>query len=193
MPCFGAGVARLIKGGKGAGSQTRVMWTGESAILYCDGTSWIKVWGITVPMKASIYPTANQTFASGALTKITIGALSDDTGLMASIAGGDITTLRPNEYDVRAQIMYNSNNASSCLAECHVYDITQGSARLCHTGITCGAGSNASPMTGIRVTLAAGDHIELWGCYYGGSFATTTRLFAAGWMTFLQLSEVPSW
>jgi hypothetical protein len=32
------------------GSLTRVMWAGESAILMCDGTGWVKLFGNSIPM-----------------------------------------------------------------------------------------------------------------------------------------------
>lgn len=63
------------------GILTRVMHNNESCTLLCDGVTWTKIAGKTIPFFVEV-DASDQTLASNAFTKLTMGTIvTDDNGL----------------------------------------------------------------------------------------------------------------
>lgn len=86
------------------GVNTRLMWAHESAILFCDGVTWTKLAGKTVPIQVSMYRTAALNVAAVAWTVIptTLVTYDNTAGVLAVPAGdtstGVVKTLRAGRY-----------------------------------------------------------------------------------------------
>jgi hypothetical protein len=79
---------------------TKIMWAGESAMLYCDGSNWFKVAGKTIPMTAKLYLGTTQSLPNSTLTVVFLDTVaSNPTGLMANTANNRIDILRPGKYE----------------------------------------------------------------------------------------------
>ncbi len=90
------------------GATTRVMWTNEVAILFCDGTTWTKVAGKTIPMQCTAtYGTgvSGQYTFSGAPNEFIIGpntSVLDTTGQMFNSGNSSIDIVRTGLYTCNA-------------------------------------------------------------------------------------------
>lgn len=85
------------------GSLTRIMWANEAATLYCNGTSWTKIAGKSVPMNVLLYKTGgNQSVGSGVATKLTLETLGANTApaAMYDTSLSRIKIVRPGLYNI---------------------------------------------------------------------------------------------
>lgn len=95
------------------GLSTRVMWSGESAILYSDGTNWTKISGKTIPLRACLQKSTQQAIANNTETVIQFNQI-----LYQSISGIADTTnfrmnvLRNNAYKVCGTMYFDPNAAT---------------------------------------------------------------------------------
>ena len=98
------------------GQNTRIMWAGESAILYCDGTGWTKITGISKPMECKISLTGIKysIFPHATYGKVPFDQTDiDNTGLMATLGSNAITIKRNNSYDIVAKTKINNLTANT--------------------------------------------------------------------------------
>lgn len=58
------------------GAATRMMWAGEMAQVYSDGSKWIKIAGKSIPMIGGLTNNSTTTLASGTDTKVNLGAVA---------------------------------------------------------------------------------------------------------------------
>lgn len=83
---------------------SRIMWAGESAVLVSDGTDWIKVAGLTIPMTC----TCERASTNLAITWNSIGVYvpldTNTDGIASMYDGTGITTLRAGVYQVNCFI-----------------------------------------------------------------------------------------
>ena len=79
---------------------TRVMWAQETALLYCNGSTWTKMAGKSRPMIADIGLTsASATFARITELKVSIGTvIENNTGLMHDSGNARISIVRAGRY-----------------------------------------------------------------------------------------------
>lgn len=85
------------------GSNTRRMWANESAVVFCDGTTWTKVAGKTVPVHAVMSRQTAQAMTVAAWVQIPMTTIGyDNTSALAvpaaDTSGGRIRVLRPGSY-----------------------------------------------------------------------------------------------
>lgn len=86
------------------GSLTRIMWAGESALLYCDGSNWFKVAGKSIPM-ACVANRSNSDktgIASGVRTVVEMDTKVSGMDAMWDSGNGRIKAVRPGTYAVTA-------------------------------------------------------------------------------------------
>jgi lysophospholipase L1-like esterase len=94
------------------GSLTRLMWANETAIIYCDGTTWTKISGKSLPMTAvlALSSTAGATtFANNTNYVIPFDVtLVDNTGAMADLVGHQIVVKRTSVFLATVFVRWSS-------------------------------------------------------------------------------------
>lgn len=173
------------------GAATRIMWAGESAILLCDGTSWHKIAGKTIPMigRAS----NNKALASydpinhATVTVVPFDAADiDNTGLMVDLANDRITCRRSGNYQ-------NSGFVQFC-GTASFGGLTAGGTRFfssfpgAQPEIPAVSGSVPAVGSSTTYPLTAGSNYQLTAFQDTG----VTQYIAAG-VSNLSLVEIPSW
>lgn len=166
-------------------SNTRIMWAGESATLYCDGTVWHKIAGTTIPMMVTRYLGSNQSIPSSTYTLAQCRQNSVAQCPAAALAANDVfTALRPGNLNI--SVAYDASGWGSTVSLIgHAYrngsvlardsDYTSSSyprAGGTYTGVPCVVGDTYS------LYMWAGAAFTL----NGGSTATS-----------FTVTEVPNW
>ena len=151
------------------GLNTRIMWKSEAAILYCDGTGWKKMAGVSYPMSCQMYQTSILTtlFTNNNAIKVPVtGVAVNNTGLMANTGSNRIDIKRAGLYSIKGAVSFNSMSANSprCLTQIQVNLSGIGNSE-------CSALSTGypTPFFTTDYTLAAGNYIELYGLQNSGS------------------------
>ena len=174
------------------GALTRIMWAGESAELYCDGSAWSKMAGRSIPMSATMRLSAQQTgVLTGTPTKILLNVIDlDNTGRLGDTTNKRVNIIRPGEYAIRGIMMWDFAVGNMPRSIAMIYK--NGSAIFQNEGYVeggaFGGGMVATPYT----TLAAGDFIEFWGLQNSGS---TDEFYgvATGSSTTIAVQEIITW
>lgn len=92
------------------GVNTHIMWAGESATLYCDGTGWQKIAGKTIPMSVVLSRTgASQTIAQSTWVAAIMDTKVAGTSLMFDSVNGRVTIVRPGNYLAVAALYCDAN------------------------------------------------------------------------------------
>lgn len=165
------------------GAATRVMWSGESAILYCDGAAWYKVAGKTRPMiaRGDIGAAA---INNSSTTQLQLTSGFDNTGRMVDTATDRITIRRPGVYDMLATVRWDTFTAAGTWVRTDI--------RL--NGVTTHAGDdNALSSGNITVesvhaaeNLALSDYLEVYAFQQSGA----QQVIAEGQVG---IEERPTW
>lgn len=170
------------------GATTRVMWAGETAVLYCDGTAWTKVGGKTIPMIAGQSVSATQSVATATATKKTLGSsiASNCPASMNDTANSKIVIARASSY----QIQYGSriqNVSTGSSTESMLY-VNGGEIAITFAYFpSAGYYPNASCTYGR--TCSVNDYFELYVRQYTGSNQT----YGNYGDNLLIVTEVPKW
>lgn len=170
------------------GQQTRVMWANESAILFCDGTSWSKVAGKTIPLICNLYrdntaqSIANNTVAVVGLNTVRI----DNQGTLADTANNRITCRRASIYSISGAVQYDSLGLSN---------FTQARIHINGSVVSTFSNDNASSTSpsfhvSFVTNAVVGDLIDLRTYQLSGS---SGNLFVAEPTNFLIVKEEPTW
>ena len=81
------------------GEQTRVMWAGESAVLLCDGSGWTKIAGKSIPFKAAMYNSVNQSLTGNVNTQKLYNTVDyDNLGSIADTTNDWFKIPRSGQY-----------------------------------------------------------------------------------------------
>lgn len=85
------------------GSNTRKMWTNETALLYCNGSGWVKLAGRAVPVHTLMKRSTTTALAAGSWSLVpTTTSVSDNTSALAvpaaDVANGRVRILRASRY-----------------------------------------------------------------------------------------------
>jgi hypothetical protein len=140
---------------------TRIMWANESAILFCDGSNWIKIGGKSIPMQCQMYLNAGTQAISGStVTKVNLDtAAIDNTSLMADTTNHLLTIRRPATYQASAQTLYASLSAAAALIQSI---LNKNAGTTVGAGVFSGAiGSYVSSPVVKTLSLALGDTVQL--------------------------------
>jgi hypothetical protein len=175
------------------GTTTRIMWSNETCILYCDGSMWRKIAGKSIPMQAGIYQSANQYFATDATfaanTKLNLDT-AKGTPSVASLldtANKQIIIRRNSYYTGLFNARITANNASATVM---LFYPTPFSSQLWYYAV-------ASKFNGVCLAMPvasinAGTAVSISVSYETGNFVTTT-FTAAAHLTYLTIMEIPQW
>lgn len=173
------------------GALTRVMWARETAVLLCDGTTWAKVGGKSIPMTSAMSMSAAQLFGAATATKLLLNtnytAFTTQTA-MQDAANNKMVCKRSGMYVLSAFIGMNNTNASATAFDARVYV----------GGVFSHRGSMYEPVNGntsiftnsATMTIASGTALELYGYFYVGSYTTSTVLAGSA---ILYAAEVITW
>jgi hypothetical protein len=177
------------------GALTRIMWAGETATLYCDGSNWFKIAGKSRPMACIMRIAANQTgVVTSTLTKVLLDTTDiNNTGLVADTTNKRMNILRTSDYLLVGNIVWASFSPASVRV---ITQVTKnvGLAVLGNAeayGVAAGSPAVQSVTPGIP--LVAGDYIELYAFQIAGSNQAVYGAAAPGASTNLALLEQPSW
>lgn len=177
------------------GATTRIMWAKETATLLCNGTSWTKIAGKTIPMVCTLYlnDTA-QLFNADTNTKISLNAaMSGGCSLMANTGNSRIDIVRPGLYNVKTCVTFNNNNATAGVSRA----LGAINGTVAANGLWIAsyrvASYQSTPFNEMPMSLSAGDYVELYGAFSGGSFSTSSIYKNAYPFTHLTVKENPNW
>jgi hypothetical protein len=150
------------------GVNTRIMWKGETAILYCYGTGWKKMAGVSIPMTCQMYQTSVNTtlFLNNTDTKVPItGIKVNNTGFMANAGSRRIDIKRTGIYSLKGAVSYNNFSVNSPRA---LTQLRVNASSVCNSDCSALIGSYATPFATTDLTLNLNDYVELWGLQTSG-------------------------
>ena len=165
------------------GSTTRVMRNGESAILLCDGSSWSKIAGLTIPMFSQIQRAASQSIPDNTLTDVDFTAVVSDSAGTADISSDRITIKRPGNYQIRARSVFPDPGGSSTVGKTRQTRVYKNGAYL----------DNASPDYGQRIPVVNSVYPLLAADYIGANLYQNNGGAESVVNIDLFILEVPSW
>lgn len=172
------------------GATSRILWAGESAVLYSDGTSWHKIGGTTLPMICNMYFNTTESVASNTYTKVPLnGVTVDSSGAMADATNTRIDVARTGTYAAFGLAMYSVIPAGS-----NVYCVIYKNGAFLYDVVYYAGVANwaTAPLGGNFFPLAAGDYVELYALQASATTATAYGDGSAGGC-FLALLELPQW
>ena len=160
--------------------------------MYCDGTSWTKIGGKTIPMAIGLQANSNTTSTSGNLVKVTLGATQSLNAPAStySTSTSTITAGRAGVYAIQYSVRYFNIGAASTY-EAVLY--INGSAVYLTATYPPGAGNYPTVGAGVAQTLAVGDALTLYCRQYTGSNQTVSGTNVGIYETFIYAQEIPQW
>jgi len=173
------------------GALTRVMWAGESAILYCNGSGWVKVAGKTLPMTCQMAPSTTSSVSAATYTKLNLNTvLIDNTGLMADTGNGRISVPRTSTYAVTTVV--RGNNLPSAVTQFNGLARKNSNAVTNYVQSECYGAPSGYPIafSSQPVLFTAGDYMEL---YIYSTVSITQYSDGTQQGGSMSLVEIPSW
>lgn len=169
------------------GSLTRIMWAGESAILYCDGTTWSKIDGKSIPMTAGQTVSGAQTVGSGTATKKTLGTsyASNCPSAMNDTTNSKIIILRSSVYNIISSSRI-FNISATTTTEGFIY-IDGGEQGI--VSRYSGTGDYPTVQVNMNYTLNANQYIENYVRQYSG----VNQSYGNNNMNSLFVTEILQW
>ncbi len=175
------------------GSNTRIMWAGEAAILLCDGAGWTKISGKTIPMVSSLGSFAAATFGVSTISKLNFdtSVYNDAPASFQDAANKRFTIGRPGLYSLTCQILLNSTNATAHYNQTYIHKngvLYKGSYLYQLASALLSADIYSTDV------FAVGDYVEMFYSYGAGTFPTSV-LYVDGTSNYSQFTirEVPQW
>jgi len=176
------------------GALTRVMWAGESCMLYCDGSNWFKTAGKTIPMICVMYRNTDSiNSVNGAITNAGINTTTvDNTGLMANTGSNKMTIKRAGYYIHAGKLVMS--NSSTIIGNAQV--LVQNASTIVAAGIASLLSSSNgffTISTAPALLAAAADDITINYIHDAAGGSTAPVIIGGAAYTSLSLTEVPTW
>ncbi|HYC27538.1 MAG TPA: hypothetical protein VEB42_01965, partial [Chitinophagaceae bacterium] len=172
----------------------RIMWKNEVAILYCDGTTWTKIAGKSIPMVCVVAPSANSaSLGEGNRTIISLNATITDAAGMADNGNNRVIIKRPGNYLVTPIARFEALSANT--ARLIAFASKNGSSDdFLHQGEGSGL-SGSIPFIGVGsiATYAAGDNLRMGVFFGGGAASAIVRGNSTTENSTLSIEEKVSW
>lgn len=168
---------------------TRLMWAGETAILYCDGSNWFKIAGRSLPMACTISQTGgNQSISASTVTLITIDTVVlDNTGAMADVGNSRILSKRVSYYLVSSGLSF-ANLSQISTRTLQQVQVTTVAA---YNTETYGPIGGYPTLQGCKViSMSVIDYVQLFG-FQQTAIAQNTDGISG--VTYLSMMEIPQW
>ena len=174
------------------GSNTRIMWANETATLYCDGTSWTKTAGRTIPMTGAMSLAANQIPANVTWTTILfdteIGTGSPSG--MVDLVNHRFNIKRPGRYSFTGNVRWNNTNIQAHTSDMRIS--ASSGAALYTSDYVVASQPLSKTVTDATHICSLNDTITFDAYYSSGTF-TTTAFAASANGTWFQAIEIPTW
>lgn len=169
------------------GETTRVMWAQETALLYCDGTTWTKIAGKTRPLRCKIQRTgSNQTVTVNSYAAATLNTFESGFQAMHDTTNGRVTIVRPGVYNATG---FGYLNAGTTLG-IGVARNANSNGTDENNGYSVAAVSAGNAFTN-TFSCSVGDYITTW--YFAFTSQATVLGTTAGSRPQLTVVEVPTW
>jgi hypothetical protein len=168
---------------------SRIMWAGETAILYCDGSNWFKIAGRSLSMACTISQTGgNQSISASTVTLVSIDTIIlDNTGAMADVGSSKILSKRPSYYLISSGLSF-ANLSQISTRTLQQVQITTVAA---YNTETYGPIGGYPTLQGCKVaSMSAIDYSQLFG-YQQTAVAQNTD--GVSGVTYLSMMEIPQW
>lgn len=171
------------------GSATRVMWAGESAVLWSDGATWRKIAGKTRPFACRIARNTALDVTGSVATKVSCSTTSSDpSGLMA--LNGEIKIPRAGVYSLKGLVYYFAvTTAGAYQTRIHKNDF-QSTSTICAPVNYVPGGSYPGTIATADEPLIAGDSVIL-ATYHNSN--TIQSLYVLEPLNWLSATEIPQW
>jgi len=167
------------------GETTRVMWSGESAVLLCDGTGWSKIAGKTIPMVAVLSETASaQAIADSTYVQLTFSSSPIDVGGMADTANNRITIRRGGNYRLATRVSIDTQASGAIRAR-----VLSGATAIDYSDAITGLMPH--PLVSVQ-PLSAGDNMTMEILHNAGA-GVSTIVASASYAPRFSLKEIPQW
>ncbi len=182
------------------GAQSKVMWAGEAATLYCDGSNWQKIAGKSIPMIGSMWQTGAQSISNATPVLCLLDTIDvDNTGMMCNTSTHKLTIKRTGKYIANGSVFYGPLNVGNTRNSTFI-DIGDGGSPLSGTVmasnnafIPFATGVYSSPAVCKVINLTSGDVVQL-NAYQVTSGGGSQPLNPEGvYAIYLTLTEVPLW
>lgn len=171
------------------GLTTRILWANEVAILQCDGTTWTKIAGKTIPMGANQKAGAAQSINGSTITKATLGTNVYATpAAFSDTANSKIPILRPGKYQIDMQFTWNNVESASQYQWRYRISGTTTYKIVAHKAFE---GTMSQLVHGVE-DLVAGDYLEAY-LYQATAGAVSTYWTSAADYNGLSVVEIPTW
>jgi hypothetical protein len=177
------------------GETTRIMWSGETAILRCNGTEWIKIAGKTKALVGVAAPSADATVTPSTNVQINLNtSVIDNSGRMVETGSNQIRVKRTGLYNCLP--VFRLNNVVTARARAY------GGMWRTRSGVTtqwvvlgeayAAAGGYPTINVSCPVNCNADDLLLLY-CGMGGTGNETLDGTGSTEGSYLSVQEVPSW
>lgn len=180
------------------GELTRIMWAKETAVLLCDGTTWTKVYGKSIPLQYSAERTSSRSVVDGNVVQIQMNSFFN-VSLEAMKVSGYCLILRPSRYVISGMISYEKIGSSQLGKETYcglaknstsAFSTEPSSLNLMPSSVS-GTTTFGHPSVSDARDLIAGDFIalialQLWGVTAQTRIADVVR-------PHLIVTEIPTW
>lgn len=175
------------------GALTRVMHDNETAELWCDGTTWTKVAGKSIPMNCSMSRNTGQTIATGTFTNVQVNTFDSGVSAMADTGNYRLNILRSNNYRVTSQVFYTSAAVLAAKRfDVRVHKNAGSTTIISKLEYTAAANTFPSPfITKAPISLTAGDYLNLVAYHENGTNVDLLANAAAG--LYVSVEELISW
>lgn len=169
------------------GKYNRIMWANETALLYCNGSTWVKMAGKSIPMACGIYLNTTQSVSANTTTKADCATVNfDNTGLQADTTNKKILFNRTGTYQLSGVVRFNNPGATArCFS---MFYINNGNVLAGECPSV--AGTYPGPFITAAFEISDGHHVDL----RGETSATGSGFYSSSSKeTQLLCVEVPQW
>jgi hypothetical protein len=197
---MGSGLTKLVTIAQNAsekidGANSRAMWANEVAVLYTDGTNWIKAYGKSIPMTCTMYQgSGGVTLTYGNFTVVPMNTMQvDNTGLMADTTNGRINIVRTGTYNFEGIISAGVPGVSTPFQVYITWNSTANSQSSSNYYVSSSQGVNVTCLA--LGTATAGTYVNIE-CYNAGttssSNVSTSSIYAPG-LNNVSATEIITW
>lgn len=165
---------------------TRIMWSGEVAILECDGASWHKISGVTRAFLAKMTRVAAQAIAGSTNVKLAWDTVAfDASGLFADATTNDRFNIpRPGKYRMTSKVLLLLADGVFFQSQ-FLLNTFAASLSIAHSGLAYYTTSALCD----ELSLAAGNFLELQ-IYHSDVISRNTD---TNWIPTMTVEEIPDW
>lgn len=191
-----AATKKVTLDGNGAetvgGAASRDLLGGDFVVLEARAGGWVRVGGVIVPCSCTLVSATATNASHDAPTKFLLTDVQENTGGIADGPNSRAVVRRAGTYLLTAQINFNSLAAGTRVIGYHAVN---GALTRLFSASVLGGANNAYTSGPSKVTVAAGQFVELWGSWdvSGGSGTKSSNVGTPQTKPWLTLTEEIKW